>query len=177
MTFLLFPGRHLLNTSFQARYLQQILQMPLAQLTFLAGAPPPASGPLDQVVFAITSSNQAGSRYNPIPLHVRAIGVDRFIRPFEATLSVHYRIIGIPHYQPTPRFAEFTLKEIAEQTEGGLRLTPDNCVVLCSTTAVIRQYQQLGFAILPAELNHPDQPPTPIDVLQKMVAAGESWPT
>ncbi|MGB4872730.1 MAG: methyltransferase domain-containing protein [Candidatus Promineifilaceae bacterium] len=177
MTFLLFPGRHLLNTSFQARYLQQILQMPLAQLTFLAGAPPPASGPLDQVVFAITSSNQAGSRYNPIPLHVRAIGVDRFIRPFEATLSVHYRIIGIPHYQPTPRFAEFTLKEIAEQTEGGLRLTPDNCVVLCSTTAVIRQYQQLGFAILPAELNHPDQPPAPIDVLQKMVAAGESWPT
>ncbi len=177
MTYLLFPGRHLLNTSFQADYLRGVLQMPLDRLKFLPETKQPASGPLDQVVFAVTSSNQAHSRYNPIPFYVRAIGLDRFIRPFETTLAIHYRILGIPHYQPTPRFAEFTLKEIAEQTEGELALTPANCVVLCSTTAVIQQYQQLGFAILPAELDHPDQPPTPIDVLQQMVAAGEEWAT
>lgn len=177
MTYLLFPGRHLLNTSFQADYLRRVLQMPLDHLDFLPGPRPPQARPLDQVIFAVTSSNQSHTRYNPIPFHVRAIGVDRFIRPFETTLAVHYRIIGIPHYHPTPRFAEFTLKEIAEQTENELALTPDNCVVLCSTTAVLRQYQQLGFAILPAELDHPTRPPTPIDVLQKMVVAGENWPT
>ncbi|MCB8987343.1 MAG: methyltransferase domain-containing protein [Ardenticatenaceae bacterium] len=177
MTYLLFPGRHLLNTSFQAQYLRRVLQMPLDQLDFLPGKRPPDAQPLDQVVFAVTSSNQAHSRYNPIPFYVRAIGVDRFIRPFETTLAIHYRILGIPHYPPTPRFAEFTLKEIAEQTEGQLALTPDNCVVLCSTTAVIEQYRQLGFAILPAELGHPERPPTPIEVLQKMVATGENWAT
>ncbi len=176
MTYLLFPGRHLLNTAFQERYLRTILQMPLAELDFWQGAPwPSASKPLDHIIFAVTSANQANSRYNPIPFHVRAIGVDRFARPMEMTFGVRYRIIGIPHFRPTPRFAEFTLKEIEEQTDGNLRLTPENCVVLCSTTAVIEQYQKLGFAILPAELDHPDKPPTPNKLLQKIVQAGESW--
>ena len=177
MTHLLFPGRHLLNTAFQAHYLRGILQMPLTQLSFLEGTPTPNLPPIDHIVFAVTSSNQAHSRYNPIPFYVRAIGVDRFARPLEMTFAVHYRIIGIPHYKPTPRFAEYVLKEIEEQTEGNLTLTPANCVVLCSTPAVIRLYQALGFAILPAELNHPAQPPTPIALLQAMVTVGQQWPT
>lgn len=175
MTCLLFPGRHLLNTAFQAQYLRSIVQMPLAALDFLAGPAPAGDlAPINQIVFAITSANQAHSRYNPIPLHVRAIGVDRFARPFEMAFGISYRIIAIPHYQPTPRFARYTLKEIQEQTEGNLTLTPANCVVLCSTPAVIEQYRALGFAILPAELGQPDAA-TPNDLLQKLVAAGEAW--
>lgn len=176
MTYLLFPGRHLLNTTFQEQYLRTILQMPLAELSFWQEQRPQASTPLDHIIFAVTSANQANSRYNPIPFHVRAIGVDRFARPLEMAFGVRYRIIGIPHFRPTPRFAAFTLKEIEEQTEGNLRLTPENCVVLCSTTAVMEQYQQLGFTILPAELGHSASPPTPNDLIQKIVRVGEEWP-
>ncbi len=133
--------------------------------------------PIDQIVFALTSANQQNSRYNPIPFYVRALGVDRFAQSLEAAFDCRYRMIGIPHYPPTPRFAEFTLKEIEQQTEGNLRLTPENCVVLCSTTAVIDLYQELGFTILPAELGEQEPTATPIEVLQKMVGAGEDWQT
>lgn len=177
MTILLFPGRHLLNTTYQAHYLRQLLQMPLDQLDFWQGKRPLSNSPIDQIIFAVTSANQQNARYNPIPFYVRALGVDRFAQGLEAAFGCRYRIIGIPHYPPTPRFAEFTLKEIGEQTEGNLHLTPENCVVLCSTTAVITLYQTLGFSILPAELGKPQPPAAPIDVLQTMVAAGEKWQT
>lgn len=177
MTILLFPGRHLLNTTYQAQYLRQILQIPLNELDFWQEKSPPFTEPIDQIIFAVTSANQQNARYNPIPFYVRALGVDRFAQSLEAAFDCRYRIIGIPHYPPTPRFAEFTLKEIEEQTEGGLRLTPENCVLLCSTTAVINLYQKLGFTILPAELGEPAPPAAPIEVLQKMVAAGENWQT
>lgn len=177
MTTLLFPGRHLINTAFQADYLRQIVQVPLAELPFLDGPAPPAAPPVDHIIFAVTSANQQHSRYNPIPFHVRAIGVDRFARAFEMAFGVRYRIIGVPHYRPNPRFAEFTLKEIREQTEGNLQLTPANCIVLCSTPAVIALYQALGFAVLPAELGHPAAPQPPVDVVRHFVAAGEGWLT
>ena len=137
MTILLFPGRHLINTAFQSRYLRSLLQMPIAELPFMDGSPPQVEDPIDQIVFAVTSSNQQHSRYNPIPFYVRAIGVDRFARPLEMTFGIQYRIIGIPHYKPTPRFGEFILKEIEEQTEGNLKLTPQNCVVLTCTPGVM----------------------------------------
>jgi ubiquinone/menaquinone biosynthesis C-methylase UbiE len=176
MTILLFPGRHLLNTAFQNRYLHRVLQVPLSQLEFLAGDAPAMVEPINQIVFAITSCNRQHSRYNPIPFHVRAIGVDRFARPLEMTFGITYRIIGIPHYAPTPRFAQYVLREIEEQTEGNLRLTPDDCVVLCSTPAVIEMYAQLGFSILPAELGLPDgQQETPIEQLKMLVQAGDGW--
>jgi hypothetical protein len=178
MSYVLFPGRHLLNTAYQARYLTGILQMPPQTLPFLDGASPAISEPVDQVIFAITSANQEHSRYNPIPFHVRAIGVDRFARNLELTLGIRYRIIGIPHYRPTPRFARYTLQEIAEQSEGNLELTPENCVVLCSTEALIAQYRELGFAILPAELGEAEPAPvprTPMLLVQHFVSVGESW--
>lgn len=175
MSILLFPGRHLLNTTFQAAYLRQVLQMPLARLDFLDGARPPSSEPLDQVVFAVTSANQQHTRYNPIPFPMRAIGLDRFARSLELALDFAYRIIAVPHYPPTPRFAEFILKEIVEQTEGNLTLAPENCVVLSSTPAVFSLFRALGFAVLPAEHNFPEAPPTPVEVLQQVVHAGEQW--
>ncbi len=179
MTTLLFPGRHLLHTTFQAAYLRAVLQMPPERLDFWGVQRPPAAAPpVDQVTFAITSSNQAHSRYNPIPFHVRAIGVDRFAQALELSLGIRYRILGIPHYPPTSRFAEITLKEILEQTEGELHLTPENCLVLCSTPAVMDQYSQIGFPILPAQYGRePPHPPRPIDLVQRLVAAGEGWTT
>ena len=180
MSYLLFPGRHLLNTAFQARYLRGVLQMPPRELEFWgnAAAPPPIPSPLNHLIFAVTSANQQHSRYNPIPFHVRAIGIDRFAREMEMSLGIQYRIFGIPHYHPTPRFASHLLKEIEEQSEGVIELTPANCVVLCSTPSLIQQYQELGFAILPAEWSEVGYlAETPLDLLKVFVQAGERWTT
>ena len=177
MSTLLFPGRHLVNTAFQARYLQGILRMPVDALSFL-GAPPPAGHPpVTQIVFAITSANQQHSRFNSIPFYARAIGVDRFARALEQGLPFDYRIVGIPHYRPTPRFAEYVLKEIEAQTEGSLRLTPANCIVVSCTPEVQAQYQRLGFAILPAEGGQLPKPATPNALVEHLVTVGEAWET
>ena len=175
MSTLLFPGRHLVNTAFQARYLEGILHAPQDALSFLGPPPPAGLPPADAIIFAITSANQQHTRYSPVPFHVRAIGVDRFARALEQTSAFSYRIVGIPHYRPTPRFAEFLLKEIEEQTEGRLRLTPLNCVVVSCTPEVQAQYRRLGFAILPAESGAQPKPPTPHDLIQRLVASGEQW--
>lgn len=177
MTTLLFPGRHLLQTEFQRTYLQQIVQAPFSQLAWHGAVP--ALPPIDNIIFAITSCNQQNSRYNSIPFHVRAIGVDRFARELQASLDFEYRIIGIPHYRPTKRFCANVIKEIEAQTEGSegsTQLTPKDCVVLCSTNAVIAQYEEMGFNILPAELGEKDAM-TPVDVLKHFVAIGNNWST
>lgn len=179
MSYLLFPGRHLLNTAFQARYLRGVLQMPPGELEFWGNAAAsPLTSPLNHLIFAVTSANQQHSRYNPIPFHVRAIGIDRFAREMEMSLDIQYRIFGIPHYDPTPRFARHVLREIEEQSEGGIELTPANCVVLCSTPSLIQQYQELGFAILPAEWSEIGYlAETPLDLVKVFVQVGENWAT
>jgi hypothetical protein len=87
--------------------------------------------------------------------------------------------VPIPHYGPTPHFAQFLLKEIAEATEGATVLTPENSVILTSTPEVIDQFLALGFGVLPGELasRYPLRlvAPTPIEVLKQAVAAGERW--
>jgi len=184
MTMLLLPGRHVVNTRFQESELFRLLQVPLASLPILGN--PPADGPIDMLVFAITSSNQANSRYNPVPLEVRAVGVDRFARRLKEALGVRFRIVPVPHFGPTGRFASFVLKELEEATEGDLRMTPQNTIVFSATPPVIAQFQSLGFSILLGELAaYPaatgGKPqfvaPTPTEVLQRAVAAGEKWPT
>ncbi|HVT81136.1 MAG TPA: methyltransferase domain-containing protein [Phycisphaerae bacterium] len=151
MAILLFPGRHLLTTRFQERYLADLLR----------------TGEIREVVFAITSANQANSRYNPLPLEVRAVGVDRFARDVCAPAAVRWRIVPVPHYGPTARFADFLLKEIREGTDGELTLAP----------AVMKQFEDLGFGVLTAELEAREPPrycaPTPIEVLKRAVAADD----
>lgn len=174
--YLLFPGRHLVNTAFQAQYLKQVLtQSPGAVPGFLAGktvfAKPPAT-----VIFAITSANQENSRYNPIPFHIRAVGVDRFARQLQTQVPFAYRVFGIPHYGHTDNFASFTLKEIAFQSEQAIQLSTENCLVLCSTLEVIRLYQGLGFNVVSAELGAADpHPATPIDIIREIGAQTKSW--
>lgn len=174
MSYLLFPGRHLLNTKFQQEYLQRVLsQAPDSLRGFLPGAsvPPQPS----EIIFAITSANQENSRYNPIPFHIRAVGVDRFAR--EMRPPFRHRVFGIPHYGHTKNFASFTIKEIADQSERTVVLTPANCLVLCSTPEVIRLYRDLGFSIAPAELGEENvKSATPIDIIREIGAGGE-WRT
>ena len=175
MTCLLFPGRHLLQTAFQEQYLRAIVQTPLAGLEFLPGPPLQVTTPIDTIIFAITSANHQFTRYNPIPFHIRAIGVDRFASDFAQDFDVGYRIFGIPHYAPSPRFAQILLKEIAEQTENDLALTPQNTVVLTSTLPIAGFFQELGFAILPAEAGTQPMPATPQHLLSGIMSAGSDW--
>ena len=99
MNYLLFPGRHLVNTVFQANYLLRAV----SDVKSLPGVPGKRSIPSSPytLVFAITSANQENSRYNPIPFHIRAIGVDRFARDLQAQMPFRYLIYGIPHYGHT----------------------------------------------------------------------------
>lgn len=177
MAILLLPGRHLANTRFQESYLGQHVQVPVERLPVLG--PRCCRGVLDEVVFAITSANQSHSRYNPIPLEVRAIGVDRFARSLREAYSVRCRLVPIPHYGPTPHFAQFLLKEITEATEGDLELSPENTLVLTSTPSVIDQFLALGYGVLQGELVTREPlrfaAPTPMEVVQRAVEAGDCW--
>jgi SAM-dependent methyltransferase len=176
MSYLLFPGRHLVNTKFQEQYLKSVLTTPPQSLPcFIAGSAS-LSSPPNEVIFAITSANQENSRFNPIPFHIRAVGLDRFARHLQHELKFRYRILGIPHYGHTENFAAFTIKEIADQTEKAVRLTPENCLVLCSTPEVSRLYQKLGFSFVPAELGEPTpRPVTPIELIREIGERGEGW--
>ena len=74
-----------------------------------------------------------------------------FARRLKEDFGVHFHVVGIPHYPPSDQFAARVLKEIAEQTEGRLTLTPGNTVVFTSTPAMIGAYDALGFSVLPGE--------------------------
>lgn len=176
---LLFPGRHLVNTRFQEKYLEQVLGVPLGNLKFLhKGQALPKEGSLDDIVFAITSRNMDNSRFNPVSYDKRIIAVDRFGSQFNP-MGVKHRIYGIPDHGVVGKFAELTLKEILGQSEDELNLTPENTVVMCSTPSVIELYRKLGFSILPAELVslNPNKFSAlmPIEVVRLIAEAGENW--
>jgi SAM-dependent methyltransferase len=175
MSYLLFPGRHLVNTRFQAAYLQKLLATAPKDFSgIMVGRAVPDTAPRE-IIFAITSANQENSRFNPIPFHIRAMGVDRFARELRPSLSFRFRVMGIPHYGHTPNFAEFTIKEIANQSEQAIKLSPENCLVLCSTPEVIRLYQAVGFTVAPAELKETEpKPVTPIEIIREIGMGG--WP-
>ena len=176
MSYLLFPGRHLVNTKFQEQYLKSVLSTPPHSLPGFIGGTASFSKPPDEIIFAITSANQENSRFNPIPFHIRAVGLDRFARHLQHELKFRYRILGIPHYGHTENFAAFTIKEIADQTEKAVQLTPENCLVLCSTPEVSRLYVKLGFSLAPAELGQTEpRPATPIEITREIGARGGEW--
>ena len=168
MAYLLFPGRHLAITKFQERYLREILARPIHEL----------GEKIDTVIFAITSSNQEHSRYNPIPFYLRAIGIDRFARSLREELGISFRVVGIPHFDPNERFVELLLKEIYEETPEHIQLTPKNTSFLSSTPAVIALAEKLGFHIFSAELDPRAgsyTAPTPIKMIQRLSEVGEKW--
>lgn len=178
MRYLLFPGRHILNTSFQEDYLWEILRLPLNKLTFLEGGFE-SDEKIEEIIFAVTSANQENSRYNPVPFYIRAIGLDRFASKYKDAINVGYRIVPIPHFNPTPKFAELLVKETTESLSDNLNLNPENTVVLSSTPAVFRQFKNLGYKILPAEYDSKKEKITeitPIEVVKKVVESGrDKW--
>lgn len=151
MAYLLFPGRHLLTTKFQEEYLWEVLPLPIKKLELWGETQVDGDETIHEIIFAITSANQANSRYNPVSFWARTILLDRFARQYKENLGIRYRIIGIPHFPPTERFTDFLIKEIHESTHGTLALSPKNTIVLCSTPSLITLYRQRGYAILPAE--------------------------
>jgi len=173
MRTLLFPGRHLANTRYQEGLLLQVLDAPLAELPFEGEAP--EGERIGRVIFAVTSANQSHSRYNPVPFHARAVGVDRFARSLREALGVECRIVGIPHYRPSDRFAHNLVTEIEDSSEGLLRLSPENTVVLCSTPELMAQFRLLGFPLLPAEEAEETTPLRPLDLIKRLAELGEDW--
>src|SRR5664279_3641907 len=101
MTYLLFPGRHLVNTRFQEAYLARLLSNSPEKIPELISGRSELIEPPTEIIFAITSANQENSRFNPIPFHIRAVGVDRFARQLQKQTPFRYRVLGIPHYGHT----------------------------------------------------------------------------
>jgi len=144
---LLIPGRHHLMTNFQYHYLESIIQKGLSNVADVEGNPLNIETPVTGLVFAITSANHYGTKRNPLPFYLRAMMVHDFCR----TMSIPNYIYGIDDVGIIDDFANYTLKQIAHQSEYQLDLQPHNCLVVCSTP-VLDMYRQLGFTILPAEL-------------------------
>lgn len=95
MAVLLFPGRHLLSTRFQERYLRCHLQTSVEDMPLLRART--CGGRIEEVVFAITSANQSNSRFNPMPLEIRAVGVDP-----GHPISHHGRRLASSHHPSWP---------------------------------------------------------------------------
>lgn len=166
-SYVLFPGRHHLLTRFQADYLRSLLhELPVG----LDRQPIPVASDAS-VVWAVTSANHQNTRRNPVPYNRREAAIERF----SAIEGVRSLVIPIVDTAETDRFGEITLKSVENATEGRVRLSPDNCVVACSTPAVFDLYRAMGFRILPVEFEHAKGPERPWDVLMRLVAGDEGW--
>ncbi len=170
MAYLLFPGRHLLNTAFQKKYLDRILTLEVGEMDLVGEPAMDGREKITEVIFAVTSANQSNSRYNPVQFWARVVAIDRFARALKDHFGVLYRIIGIPHYPPSGSYVDFLLKEIQENTHDRLALTPQNTLVVCSTPALIESYRERGFAVLTAEYDYAGKQfiaLTPVDIVRE----------
>lgn len=149
MRYVLFPGRHHVLTRFQARYLAEL-------------------APDATVIWAVTSANHQNTRRNPVPANRREAAIELFSQ----TEDIRSLVVPIFDVASDERFAEITLKAVAHAT--GIDARPADTVVACSTPAVADLYARLGFSIAPVERDHPDQPPYPWELLER-VATGGSW--
>lgn len=145
--YLLIPGRHQLLTRFQFDYLQQVLEEGLQEQKDVSGARINKKEKIEAVLFAVTSSNHSNTRRNPLPFYLRAISIEAFGNGLKAPVY----IFGIDDVGSLQNFAAYTLKRIRHDSEFQFDLDHGNTVVVCSTP-VMKMYQDLGFTILPAEL-------------------------
>jgi hypothetical protein len=145
--YLLIPGRHQLLTAFQSDYLQTILREGLCQQKDVNGNLITADEKIDAIIFAVTSANHSNTRRNPLPFYLRAITIEAFSNHLDVPLYIY----GVDDVGSLSNFASYTLKRIKHDSELQFNLIPKNTIVVCSTV-VMKMYQQLGFTILPAEL-------------------------
>ncbi len=178
MAYLLFSGRHLLNTEFQRKYLLDILQLPIGKMKTLNKFAGNGDDKIDHIIFAVTSANQENSRYNPVPFYLRALGLDRFSKEYRDLLNIKFDILPIPHFNTAQNFPELLLKEISEKTEGRLMLNNKNSIVLCSTPSLVDMFKDLDFAILTSEYDFESKvvvEKIPIDYIKLLTEIENGW--
>lgn len=144
--FLLFPGRHHLLTRFQHEYLSMLGKEGLWEALDVSGKALGIQSTIQCLVFAVTSSNHHQTRRNPLPLYQRAM----MIQDFSSDFNFPTYVAPIEDIGSSDHFAEYTIKKIEADSDGKLKLTPKNTVVICSSP-VMKLYQDLGFKILPLE--------------------------
>jgi cyclopropane fatty-acyl-phospholipid synthase-like methyltransferase len=148
MSVLLVPGRHLLTSQFMVEYFETVLSQPIAELSVI-GAQALVVESITHIIFPITSANQHGSRYNPVPLYARVIGLERTIAHIRETFGVKVSYVPVPHIAPSEHFASYLLKHVASHID--VSLSPDTTLVWTSTESLIADFNTLGFGVLPAE--------------------------
>jgi len=163
MITMLFPGRHHMLTKFQYSYLRSIIDRGIN------------GEKVDRIIFAITSSDHANTRRNPIPLYLRVLAIEKFSRD----LPCEVKIYPIPDVKQTKKFAEYILHQIEYQ--GGEKLTSKNTILACSTPPVINLFKKLKFDNLPVELLDAKKDKysnlRPYEVVDLLVKAGKNWRT
>ncbi len=152
-------------------YFATIFSQPVSELPILTGHTAVIE-PITHVIFPITSANQHGSRYNPVPLYARVIGLERTIAPIRETYGIKVSYVPVPHIASRSDFAAYILKHVATHLEQ--ELAPTSTVVWTSTEALIADFNQLGFPVLPAEwdvatLQYAHKPPT--QIIRELVTA------
>ncbi len=161
MVTILFPGRHHMLTNFQHNYLKDLINKGVD------------GKKVEKIIFAVTSSDHANTRRNPIRLYLRTLAIEKFSRDFPCEVKVY----PIPDVKTTQKFAKYLISQIFYQ--GGEALTPKNTMVACSTPPVIGLFKKLKFKILPAELIDvkKDKYSTlrPYEVIELLVSAGKNW--
>ncbi len=170
--YLLIPGRHQLLTQFQFQYIQRLLQNGLENEQDVFGNPIGISRKIEAVLFAVTSANHSNTRRNPLPFYLRAIAIEDFGNSF----TIPTYIYGIDDVGQVPNFAKYTVKRIQHDSEGQFHCTPSNTIVICSTP-VLNMYHELGFSILPAELQDittwQHHTPMPWDIVMQFAKSGQ----
>ena len=176
MAKILIPGRHLITTQFMVSYLESLVQNGLTNALTLGEWK--GGDVIDHVIIPITSANQRGSRYNPVPLYARVIGLERTMAPFRASHNLRVSFIPVPHISHSEHFSAVTLKYV--EAHLGETIAPENSLIWCSTKPVYTQYQALGFSILPAEwdvVTEQYRALAPNDILSALAQAGETHKT
>lgn len=167
--YLLIPGRHHLLTQFQFDYLKKLCSELKHQ--DVNGKELTIEQPLEAIIFAITSANHSNTRRNPLPFYLRAISIEAMGKE----LSVPVYIFGINDVGVIPNFASYTIKCVHHESEGLFQCDPTNTLVICSTP-VLELYEQIGFSILPAELEDRNlwlhNTPMPWDIVEKITMDG-----
>lgn len=146
--YVLVPGRHHLFTTFQWDELVRIVAGHTADVDGVTRPDPAAV-----VVMAITSANHSNTRRNPVPVELRA--AQAHLAAAQAGLNCV--TVPVADAGTSDRFAQHIVASVAAEEavcdEQGrpIQLSPDNCVVACSTPAVARQFASQGFSIFAME--------------------------
>lgn len=149
--YVLVPGRHHLFTNFQWDELGRVVRGEVADLDGVTLVADRERPPL--VVIAITSANHSNTRRNPVPVELRAAQAHMAAAHAELDCVT----VAVADVGPTERFAEHIIGAVAAEEAvcdphgRPVQLTPDNCVVACSTPSVARQFAARGHSIFAME--------------------------